>query len=1166
MQIHALCKLTIGVPSAIKALLTSSAESRGGYTIKRRNVVTKTLLVMKLSMILILVGTLHVAARTSAQRVTYTAKNTELTAVLSAIHEQTGYVFFYDKEYLDGLHPISVSLQDATINEAVTLTLKNLPLEFEMQGNTIFISRTKKTILPPPAIPLPQANFIDTIRGIVIDSMGVPLSGASVLIKGTSRGSKTDLSGNFTISSDNTGATPITITYTGYESKDLIVPSDAYVTIILKRSESPLDEIVVQAYGTTSRRFSVGSISTVTAETIERQPVTNVMLALQGQAPGLAINATSGVPGSKVLIQVRGQNTLWSDPDMGMKPYDEPLIIIDGVPFAPQTKNINQLGTLAISQMASGGISTTGGISPLNNINPADIESISILKDADATSIYGTQGSNGVILITTKKAKPGKSTFNLRVNSGFNSPARRIKFLNTEQYLQYRKDAFATSGFEPTSDPFDPGFAPDLTLFDQTKHTDWYNTIYGKTSNNTDIHARLSGGSTENSYLLSAGYTRSTYNYPGNYADERLSLHGNIHHNSLNNRFSIDFTTDFGYNQNNSPGFGGGQKITLAPNIPDLVDADGNLVWDYKGVDLTNHQFYGFQKRNSSLRSYNLNNSLRTVYRIFPGLSFTANLGYNRNTTSEKEQNPAAAQNPLWAYSNASFAQNVFQTINIEPQLDYNFSSGHHSFTALLGATYKKNQMESTNMIGFDYTNDRFLGSLNGAGTIFGFDNFDIYKYVAGFARFNYIYAQKYIVSLTGRRDGSSNFGPGNEFGNFGSFGAGWIFTEETGIKTALPFINYGKLSGNYGTSGSDGIAAYKYQAFWQPINSVPSFIGFRPNMPINIYNPQYSWALKKSLNASLDLSFFKDKLLFNSTFYLNREGNQLGGYPLPAQAGFQTVLQNLPATVQNKGWEFSLSGSPLKSRDFTWTSNFNISFNRNKLIDFPNLEASPYRMSYIIGQPTSSIIGYRYAGVDQQTGLMTYLTSDGKITNRPAYGLTSQGGDMTLIGNREVKYMGGWGNTFTYRRFDLHLFFQFAKQNSPNYLLYLYSSSFPAEGLNNIPVEALDYWKKPGDRTSLQQLITAPETDPYFAALSFGTSSGAYTENTYLRLKTISLSYAFPDKWLQGTGMQNFRIYMNAQNLLTMTNFKVSDPEQFGDYTAFPIQRTLVFGLNVNF
>ncbi len=1164
MQIHAFCKLAIGVPSGTGPLLTTPATGSSGCTIKRHSVITKTILVMKLSIILILACTLHVAARTSAQGVTYAAKNAELTTLLSAIHEQTGYVFFYDRDYLNGLSHITVSLKNAPVSEALTEALRDLPLEFEIQGNTIFISRKKKTALPP-SFPLQEANPADTIRGLVVDSMGAPLMGASVLIKGTTRGAKTDMSGRFAISSEGGGPTTLVVTYTGFEAKNVVLSSERYANIVLKRSESPLDEIVVQAYGITSRRFSVGSISTVNAETIEKQPVTNIMLALQGQAPGLAINATNGVPGSQVLVQVRGQNTLLSNPD-AQKPYDQPLIIIDGVPFAAQNNNVSQLSSLAIAQMYSGGISVSGGISALNNINPADIESVSILKDADATSIYGTQGSNGVILITTKKAKPGKNVFNLRANTGFNSPARRIKLLNTEQYRQYRKDAFAADGIEPDNDPSSPGYAPDLTIFDPAKYTDWYNMIYGKTSNSTDIHASLSGGSAQNSYLLSAGYSRSTFNYPGNYADQRFSLHTNIHHNSVDNRFSIDFTNDFGYNQNNSPGFGGGQKITLPPNFPDLLDSAGNLIWDYKGVDISMDQFYGYQKRSNDLLNYNLNNSLRIAYKILPGLSFTANLGYNRNTTSEKQQNPAASQNPMWANPNANFAQRTFQTINIEPQLDYNYSFGQHTFTALVGASYKKNLSEATVLNGTDYANDRFLGSINGAGTIQGYDEYDIYKYVAGFARLGYIYNQKYILNLTGRRDGSSNFGPGNEFGNFGSVGAGWIFSEEEAIKSGLPFLNYAKLSGSYGTSGSDGIAAYRYQPFWQPMVYVPAFQGARPNQPVNLYNPQYSWALKKSLNASLDLGFFKDRLLFNATFYLNREGNQLGGYPLPAQAGFTSVSQNLPATIQNKGWEFGISATPLKSKDFTWTSNFNISFNRNKLIDFPNLESSPYRMNYVVGQPTSAIIGFKYAGVDPETGLMTYYTADGKITNTPTYGLASQGGDVMLTGNREVKYMGGLGNTLSYRGFDLYLFFQFANQVSPNYLYYLYSTSLPGEGMVNIPVEALDYWKKPGDHTTLQRLIALPETDAYFAAINFASSSGGYSNNTYLRLKTVSLSYSLPGKWLRGAGVKDLKIYMNAQNLLTFTNSKVADPESFGDYTAFPIQRTLVFGLNINF
>jgi hypothetical protein len=388
----------------------------------------------------------------------------------------------------------------------------------------------------------------------------------------------------------------------------------------------------------------------------------------------------------------------------------------------------------------------------------------------------------------------------------------------------------------------------------------------------------------------------------------------------------------------------------------------------------------------------------------------------------------------------------------------------------------------------------------------------------------------------------------------------GWIFSEEKGFKKSLPFMSYGKLSGSYGTSGSDGIAPYKFQAFWQSSGYIPAFQGIEPSFPQNFYNPNYSWALKKSLNLALDLGFFSDRLLLNATYYRDREGNQLSGYPLPIQTGFSSVSENVNAMVQNKGWEFALNSTNIKSKAFSWSSNFNISFNRNKLLSFPNLESSSYANSYVIGQPTSVIIGFRYKDVNPATGLYEFYTKDGKVSSDPTYGLASNNGDGVPIGNREVNYMGGFGNNLTYRHFTLYIFFQFSSQTAPTWVYQLYGggSSFS----QNVPTAVLNhYWKQPGDHAELQNL-----TASYNQVNDFLQSNGVYTKDTYLRLKTVSLSYSLPGALIKKMHMQGCDIYVNAQNLLTITNYKVSDPETFADYTTFPLQRVVAFGLNLKF
>jgi len=1145
--------------------------------VRSRHIIHKLLLIMKFTTLILVIAIMHVSASSLAQKVTLVEKNAPLEDVFNHISNQTGYDFLFTGSDLRNAKPISINVKNVDLSEVLNKIFAGQQLNYTIENKSVVVSTKEEPLLNQLMDKVKTTLKLPAdIGGTVTDTLGNPLVGAAVAIKGTILATQTNSKGIFNFPRMAQGSYSLVVSYIGFERSEVTVNNvgtDLHLGFVLHQGTSQLDKVQIIAYGTQSKRYSIGSVSTVTAEDIEKQPVNNPLLALQGQAPGLTVTATSGIPGSQALVQVRGQNTLNLNPNvLSTKPYDQPLFIIDGVPFATQNNNVNQFASILNEQSSSGGINPNAvGISPFSNIDPADIESISILKDADATSIYGTQGSNGVILITTKKGKPGATTFNLNVNTGFNSVGRPVQLLNTQQYLQLRKDAYAADGLTPNTTLYDPGYAPDLTLFDQNKYTNWQKIIYGQNTNNTDVHGSLSGGTAYDTFIISTGYNRSTYNYPGDFADQRYTLHSNVHHSSKNYKLTVDLTTDFGYDQNNSAGYGGGQDITIPPNYPDLRSPSGNLLWTYKGVDLTSYQFYSSLEEPTHLQNYNLNTALHIAYKLIDGLTIGATMGYNRNTTNENSIQPGIAQNPAYVNRQANFSANNFQTVDIEPQINYNKNIGKGIFTALIGSTYKKNTNTSTYTTGQGYPNDNLLQSINSAPQVAAMDGYNIYKYSAGFARLNYIYNGEFIVELTGRRDGSSNFGPDHQFGNFGSAGAGWIFSEENVFKKSLPLLSYGKISGNYGTTGSDGNQAYLYQALYTSFpNYLPNFQGIRPSYPSNLYNPDFSWATKKSLNLALDLGFFNNRLLLNATYYRDREGNQLVEYPLPIQSGIASVLGNLDATVQNQGWEFTVNSTNIQSPKFSWRTSFNISFNRNKLLAFPNLANSTYANVYEIGQPTSIIYGYRYKDVNPQTGLFEYYTKNGTVTSSPAYGPASTGGDQAPIANQEIKYQGGIGNTFTYKQFNLYIFCQFSSRLAPNYLSEIYGSNQLGFEYNQ-PIAVLNnYWKKPGDVAQLQRLASS-YSSPFTlgtitSALDFAQSSGAYSNDTYLRVKTVSLSYQLPDELLKKVHIKGGSIFVNGQNLLTFTNYKVGDPETPGTFTSFPIQRILAFGLNLKF
>jgi len=1153
---------------------------------KIRGDLTKTLLVMKLTSLLLLTAILQVSAHTRAQTVTYSGKQVSLTTVFSVIKKQTGYLFFYRKEDLAGSSPVTLELRNAPLQDALKEVLAGQPLAFAIQGNTVFITMKPAAPAAAPVGPVeaPVVAPVDSIHGRILDSLGVPLAGASVMVKGSKRGTVTNAMGEFKLRGIEPAGVVLVVSFTGFTTKEYKVKEPSYVFVRMSRSNDPLDDVQVVAYGTNTRRFSVGSVSTVTSEDIGRQPVTNVLLALEGRVPGLTITPSSGAPGAYSPIQVRGQNTLQSNLGASVvgqtlipnsngaaqAPYDQPMIIIDGVPFAPGNQNISVLSSLAGYNTL--GLNNITGISSMGGLNPSDVESISVLKDADATSIYGSQGANGVIVITTKKGRPGKTDFNVKVNTGPNKVTRTIPLLGTPQYIQMRREAAANDKLVVTA-PNNSWIFPDILVFDTTRQVDWFHRFLGGTANTTDAYASLSGGTPNSSFLLSGGYTRANYNFPGEFADERVTLHSGFHYASGDHRLNLDFGTDYSYDDNNSPTAppSGSAAMLTPPDVPELLDPSGKLVWQYNGVDISNYQPYAYLKQPSWIKSYSVTGSMRVAYQPARGLTLATNVGYSRVNTKQEQLTPLASQDPSVATTaSANFANTEYQSVNIEPQIDYRRNIGLGAFSALIGGTYKFNTSSGTSLSGSGYPNDALIGSIDPATSVAAYDAYNIYKYAGVFGRLGYVYDREYIISLSGRRDGSSNFGPGRQFGTFGSVGLGWIFSEEKAFQRLFPFVSYAKIAGNYGSNGSDGVAPYNFQDFWKLVETgTPLFQGTRGYRPVNAYNPNYSWASKRSINLSLDLGFIHDRVLTNVTWYRARTGNQLVTYPLPNQTGFANVVENLSATVQDAGIEVTVTSINIKTTRFRWTTTFNISANRNKLISFPGLATSSYASSYTIGKSVSQIFGFKYTGINDTTGIFQFASSKGGNTPTPSYQPVSKGGDMQYLGDGAPKFTGGLGNTFSYGGFSLTAFFHFAKKTGRNYLFGMYSTVTPGAA-SNLPQLALDHWRQPGDHAPMERLTTGFAgglgSTAARAASNFLTSSGSYSDASFIRLQNLSLAYTFPDSYLKKVHMKGATVYVNAQNLFTITSYKVGDPETPGFVYGVPLQRTIAGGVSFNF
>lgn len=1075
--------------------------------------------------------------------VSFGADKENLPQVLKRLAKATNVLIGYPSAETEKAGRVSLPSAERTLNKTLELLLKGTGLSFRFVDGRVVIYK------PVPVIPgqdEPQRKLIN-ITGKVVDENGQPLPAVTILLQGTDRGTASDGSGNFhfdqvpenaIISAQGVGYIPRTFSVVGT------------MLLRLSRSISDLDEVQVIAYGTTTKRFNTGSVATVKAEDIARQPVNNPMLALQGRVPGLVINQTSGVPGAALNIQLRGQSSI----DLTLS-QNNPLIVIDGVPFEAGTAVTSQVTNAANNPVST----SSGGLSALNSINPQDIESIDVLKDADATSIYGSRGANGVILITTKKGKAGKINVNLNANTGFSRPGRMMPMLNTQQYVQMRLEALKNDGVTPSANSSDPGFAPDITLWDTTRYTDFKELLIGNTAQYNNVQASVSGGNSYTQYRIGGNYNRETTVYNGDFSNQIGSASLSLTSRSTDGRFNLQLSTIYSSGRNKLPDFDLTRYINVPPNMK-LYKNDGSLAWSDAGIvyntlnSLTNPLRY--LHRRYVGRSENLSSNLNLSYRILPSLNAKVNLGYNSISMDEH-----SAQYSAWIDSSfaetmspsAYFANSRNRSWIIEPQINYSAVIWRGKLEILAGYTVQEKSGRSQDMYGSNYQSDLLLGSIQAAGTIDVSNDMVLYRYSAAFGRFNYNFKDRYLINLSGRRDGSSRFGPSRQWATFGAAGAAWIFTEEAFLKKHSNILSFGKLRGSYGTTGNDQIGDYKFLNLWG--NNSNQYNGIPGLSPTALYNPEYNWEVNKKLEAAIELGFVQNRVMVDVAYYRNQSDNQLIRYILPSQTGFTAVVRNFPGLVQNSGWEFSVTSKNIVSKALSWSTAFNLSIPKNLLLSFPGLATSSYASRYIEGKSLTVIRAYKYLGLDPTTGLYTLedVNKDGRFTT---------GADYQVFGNLDPKFTGGLQNTIIYKALELSFFFQFNRQTGTDYRKQL-GSARPGRIINQ-PTIVLDRWREPGDISEIQKFSAASSGDVTNNAAYFNSSDGSFADASYIKLRNISLSYSLPRHWLGKAGSRSCRLYLQGQNLATITGYKGSDPETQNFY-ALPPMRTIVGGIQVN-
>lgn len=948
------------------------------------------------------------------------------------------------------------------------------------------------------------------IQGTVTDGSN-PLSGVTIAVKSKSGSAAiSDYSGQYTISA--TANDTLIVSFIGFKTALIPIQGRQIIDVKLIYDTTTLQEVRVNAgYYSVKEKERTGSIAKITSKDIDKQPVANVLAAMQGRMAGVEITQDSGVPGGAFQIKIRGQNSLRAE-------ANQPLYIVDGVPYS--SENIG-------STLTSG--TTPSLTSPLNSINPSDIESVEILKDGDATAIYGSRGANGVVLITTKKGISGKTKFTINASTSVGTVTKMLDLMHTEQYLDMRRQAFANDGITVY-----PKNAYDLNgTWDQNRYTDWQKEFIGGTAEISNLQATITGGSATTQYLLSGSIRDETTVFPGDFKYNKGSIHFSFNHVSDDEKFKLNFSAGYTSQKNFQPATDLTRTVTLlSPNAPALYDDNGNLNWENNSWlnPLASYE----SKFNSKINDLTANTVLS--YNILHNLQLKSSFGYTDLRNNENIIQPSTMYNPSLGQGSEISGISTNLTLRsswiAEPQLNWGFNLGKGRMETLIGGTFQSQISNRLFQSGYGFSSNSLINDISSATLkVIDYSDETTYKYQAFFARFNYNYLDRYIINITGRRDGSSRFGPGRQYANFGAVGAAWLFSNEMFLKENH-LLTFGKLRASYGITGNDQIGDYQFlDTYVSSGNSYQGAVGMQPS---RLFNADFGWETNAKLEVALEIGFFKDRLFFTSAYYQNRSSNQLVGMPLPGTTGFSSFTANLDATVENKGFEFTLRTLNFQNKKFEWTTSFNISTNKNKLLSYPGLESSVYANRYVIGQPISITKIYQSTGINQQTGVYSYedINNDGSI---------SVINDRQKIVDFTPKYFGGLQNQLTLKKIQLDFLLQFVKQET-----FSYMPGTPGTAVNQLA--SLDnFWQQPNDISNLQKLTSGKNSALMTGYTRYRTSNAGVEDASYIRLKTISLSYDIPFKISKEV---RCKIYLQGQNLLTYSDFKGGDPEfKFAGY-----------------
>jgi len=1120
----------------------------------------KILLIMRLTTIFLILATFQIMAIGYGQSgmIRFTDEAQTLSAIIEAIESQSDYKIFYKTDQVDVTQVVNLESDETSVSSALTSALKGTELTYVIMDKLIVFAPADNLLQP--------TKVTGTIRDA---STNEPLIGVNVVIEGSNAGVISDLNGQFAIEVRDEKSV-LVFSYIGYITEKIPVAGQSAIQVSLAPDITSLEEVVVVGYGTQKKSDLTGAISSVKGKDLVQLPMQRVDQALQGRAAGVMVVNQAGAPGSNTTIRIRGMNSISGG--------NNALIVIDGI----QGDN-------------------------LNSLNPNDIESLEVLKDASATAIYGSKGANGVILITTKTGKAGKSVLEYSLNYGFQKIRRKLPVMNAVDYAMIANEIAALNNKNGTPEPYYTN--EEIQGYRENGGTDWQDEIY-RTAPVLNHQLSASGGSEKIRYLISGGYLNQqgiliNTNY------KRFSLRANVSAN-ITKKISMGLNWAGSKESGNSTNYGNSgtflsSPVNLAPRWSPTVpvyDAEGfySDPRDGYGPYDTHNPVAGAREPEIILNTIRNTVNAFLEYKILEGLSLRITGGAitrNRNDFSyyNAKTYEGRPKGGLVGYGTIDEGlSTTYQNTNLLTY-DRTFGANHH-FTGILVAEQLVEKFNGSNLDATNFLSDKTgIYDLSGAALIHNYSTRDERVLNSYLSRINYSFASKYLITASIRADGSSVFGANNKWGYFPSGSVAWRVSEESFIKTMGLFSDL-KLRASYGVTGNQGISPYgSFAAMTSGVNYPyngydATDVGYAIG---RVGNPNLKWESTAQTDFGIDVGVFRGRLSATVDYYIKNTDNLLLQSDLPRYSGIKTKLANVGST-RNKGVEVSVSSDPFVGK-FKWNSGFNISFNRNTVVDLGGKSELTYKttqggyglntafMRLRVGEPWGQMYGWECLGTWKQSeaeeaALYGQLPGDQKWRDVPdAEGNIDHkinNSDIKVIGNAMPDFIFGWTNRFSWKSFDLTVLLQGSQGNDVFNMGRIRLESM-GEGSST---RMLDHW------TPTNQDTDVPAFIDYQTRTAAGLVSGRINmkepgrnsrwveDGSYVRVKNITLAYTIPETLISRIGITRLRVYFSGTNLLTFTKYSGYDPEVSSfnssdammgiDYSNYPTARTVTFGLDL--